>query len=173
MKVAIIGGGTRTGWSAAFIITALIVGVLPFGQSRAAAVWTEVGPSYPRANVVVDGSMVQVVLGFEVSVDHERSTLTLRSAQGDQELRPRLESAPNYLFSIVGRLAPGAYELVWEARLAGGQIRRGTLPFTINSDQASASGEHVSRIERNARRTTARPVASLAEAHEAGRAAEQ
>jgi hypothetical protein len=165
----------RTGRSAAVFITALMGEVLSFGQSRATPVWTDVVPSYPRVNVVVDGSVVHATLGFEVPVDHELSTLTLRSGQGRQELRPRLESAPNYLFSNLGRLAPGAYELAWEARLAGGQIRRGTVPFTINSEQASVSAEHVSRIERERHREagTARPVAPPAGRPQAGRAAEQ
>lgn len=119
-----------------------MIGAVLLGISYAETVSTSVVTSYPKANVVVDGSMVQIALGFEVPVDHQRSTLTLRSREGDRHLRPRLESAPKYLFSIVAGLAPGAYELVWEARLSGGQIRSGTIPFTVNSSQAGVSGEH-------------------------------
>jgi methionine-rich copper-binding protein CopC len=79
--------------------------------------------------------MVDIVLGFEVPVDHQRSTLTLRSDQGERELRPRLESAPNYLFGTAGRLVPGTYELDWSAWLSDGQIRSGKLPFTVNSSR--------------------------------------
>jgi methionine-rich copper-binding protein CopC len=91
--------------------------------------------SHPKAHDVVDGSMVDIVLGFNVPVDHERSTLTLRSGQGDRQLRPRLESAPNYLFGTAGRLVPGAYELEWSAWLSGGQIRSGRIPFTVDSSR--------------------------------------
>jgi methionine-rich copper-binding protein CopC len=132
----------------ASIVAALIIGALSLESSRAETVSTGVVTSYPKADDVLDGSMVDIVLGFEVPVDHERSTLTLRSGQGERQLRPRLESAPNYLFSTVGGLAPGAYELDWEARLSGGQIRSGTIPFTVNSSPARVSGEHVSRMER-------------------------
>lgn len=100
-----------------------------------------------KANDAVNGLKVQISLDFGMPVDHQRSTLTLRSIQGDRQLRPRLEASPNYLFSIVGRLPPGDDELVWEARLSGGQIRSGTIPFTVNSSQAGVSGEHVSRVE--------------------------
>jgi methionine-rich copper-binding protein CopC len=165
----------RTVRLVAVIVAALMIGALPLGISRAAPVWTGVVTAYPTANDVVDGSMVQINLGFEVPVNHERSTLTLRSGQGDRQLRPRLESAPNHLFSIVGGLAPGAYELVWEARLANGQIRSGTIPFTINPNQASVSIEHVSRVEseRHHESESSRPAAPPVKAPETGRAAEQ
>ena len=154
-------------------ITAVTIGALPFGSSGATPVSTGVVTSYPKVNDVVDGPMVQIALGFEVPVDHERSTLTLRSGQGDRQLRPRLESAPNHLFSIVGGLAPGAYELVWEARLANGQIRSGTIPFTINPNQASVSIEQVSRVESDRHHESAGPAAPPVNVPGAGRAAEQ
>jgi methionine-rich copper-binding protein CopC len=163
----------RTVRLVAVVVAALMIGALPLGISRAGTVSTGVVTSYPKANDIVDGSMVQIALGFEVPVDHERSTLTLRSGQGDRQLRPRLESAPNYLFSIVAGLAPGAYELVWEARLAGGQIRTGTIPFTVNSSQASASGEHVSRVERERHQApgSSRPAAAPVKGPEVGQIA--
>jgi hypothetical protein len=91
--------------------------------------------------------MVQVHLCFEAPVDHERSTLTLKSREAVRQLIPRLEAATDCLFSIVGRLAPGAYDLVWEARLSGGQTENSTIPFTVKSSQATVSDEHVSRVE--------------------------
>jgi methionine-rich copper-binding protein CopC len=128
----------------ASIVAALIIGALPPESSGAETVSTGVVTSYPKANEVVDGSMVDISLSFEAPVDHQRSTLTLRSSQGDRQLRPRLESAPNYLFGVAGRLAPGAYELAWTAWLSGGQIRSGTIPFTVHSSQVRVSGAHVS-----------------------------
>jgi uncharacterized membrane protein YkgB/methionine-rich copper-binding protein CopC len=123
------------------MVAALMIGALPLGISRARTGSMDVVASYPKPNDVVDGSMFQISLRFDLPVDHKRSTLTLRSREGVLQLRPRLESAPNYLFSIAGPLAPGAYELVWEARLSGGQTRRGTIPFTVKSSQPSASDE--------------------------------
>jgi hypothetical protein len=51
--------------------------------------------------------------------------------QGDQPLHPRLESEPNTLFTPVGRLPPGRYELHWEAVEMGGAVSRGTIPFRV------------------------------------------
>jgi methionine-rich copper-binding protein CopC len=127
----------------AYIVAAWIIGALSFERSLAATASTGVVTSHPKANEIVDGSMVDIVLGFEVPVDHERSTLNLRSGRGDRQLRPRLESAPNYLFGTAGRLVPGAYQLEWTALLSGGQFRSGTIPFTVASSrgQVSASSE--------------------------------
>jgi methionine-rich copper-binding protein CopC len=115
----------------ASIVAALIVLAPSLESPRAETVSPGIVTSDPMPNDVVEGSMVDIILGFEVPVDHERSTLTLRNGNGYRQLRPRLESAPNYLFGIAGRLAPGAYELEWTAWLSGGQIRTGTIPFTV------------------------------------------
>jgi methionine-rich copper-binding protein CopC len=138
---------SRTIWRVSVIATALIIGGLPLGTSRADTGSMDLVRSYPKPNDVVDGSMVQVHLCFEAPVDHERSTLTLRSRGPIRQLRPRLEAATDCLFSIPGRLAPGDYDLVWEAWLSGGQTDSGTIPFTVRSSQASSSDERVSRIE--------------------------
>jgi hypothetical protein len=107
----------------------LTVGGHWFGSSRAETALADAIASYPKANDIVDGSMVDIVLAFQVPVDRERPTLILRSSPGDRPLRPRLESATNYLFSVAGRLNHGAYELFWEARLSGGQSSNGTIRF--------------------------------------------
>ena len=120
------------------IVAAFTIGVLPSGMTRAATASTSVVSSYAKANDAADGSMIQISLGFKVPVDHQRSTLILRSVRGDRQLRPRLDSSPNYLFSIVGRLPPGDYELVWEARLSDGQQSSGTLSFTAKPGQDTA-----------------------------------
>lgn len=130
---------SRTVRRAGVMVAALIIGTLPLETSRAQTGLMGVVASYPRANDVVDGSAFQISLRFDLPVDHERSTLTLRTRQDVRQLRPRLGSATNYLFSIAGPLAPGAYELIWEARLSGGQTRSGTIPFTVKSSQPSVS----------------------------------
>jgi methionine-rich copper-binding protein CopC len=62
------------------IVAAFMIGGLPSGITRAATASTSVVTTYPKANDAVDGSMVQISLGFKVPVDHQRSVLTLRSA---------------------------------------------------------------------------------------------
>ena len=122
----------------AVMLAAFMIGVLPLGITHAETAPTSVVTTYPKANDVIYGSLVQISLGFEVPVNHLRSTLTLKGAQGDRQLRPRLESAPNHLFSLVGRLPPGDYELVWEALLSDGQHSSGTISFTVKSRQDAA-----------------------------------
>ena len=128
-------------------VAALMIGIIPLGVDRAATVSTVIVTPNLGSNDVVDRSTVQIFLGFDVPVDHQKSTLTLKSPQGDRQLKPRLESAPNYLFSIAGNLAPGAYELAWQARLPGGQTQSGIIPFMIASRRASVSDKHASRTE--------------------------
>jgi methionine-rich copper-binding protein CopC len=123
----------------AAIVAALTIGGLPLGNSRAETESTGVITSYPKPNDIVDGTMVDVALVFQMPVDHQRSTLTLRSSEGDRQLRPRLESAPNYLFGVAGRLPPGPYELFWEARLPGGQSASGTIPFTVKPSHQTST----------------------------------
>jgi methionine-rich copper-binding protein CopC len=138
---------SRTSRRVGVTIAALIIGGLPLGTLHAETRSMDVVRSSPKPNDVVDGSMVSVHLCFEAPVDHERSTLTLRSRDAVRQLRPRLEAATDCLFSIVGRLAPGDYDLVWEARLSDGQTDSGTIPFSVMSSQARSSDKRVSRIE--------------------------
>jgi methionine-rich copper-binding protein CopC len=128
---------------AAAMIAVLMSPALPLKAPSAEAASTGIVSTYPKANDVVYGSTVQISLGFEVPVDHERSTLLLKSDLGDRQLCPRLESAPNYLSGIAGHLAPGAYELIWVARLSDGRTSTGTLPFTLKSTPATAEGSNM------------------------------
>ena len=125
----------RRGQLATVTVAALIIGALPFGITRAEMVSKSVTPTYSKSNDVEYGSLVRISLGFEAPVDHQKSMLTLKSARGDRQLRPRLESAPNYLFVSVGHLPPGDYELVWQALLSDGQHSRGAISFTVKSRQ--------------------------------------
>jgi methionine-rich copper-binding protein CopC len=83
-------------------VAMFLIEALPLSISCAEITSTGVVVSHPATNDAVDGSMVQISLDFGVPVDHERSTLTLNSSQGHRQVRPRLESAPNYLFGIAG-----------------------------------------------------------------------
>jgi hypothetical protein len=135
-KSAVRGSGTIRRME--LLVAASVVGVLWFGTLEAGSGSTGVIRSYPEPHDIVDGSMVQVHLCFEAPVDHERSTLPLGSSEAIRQLRPRLEEATDCLFTIVGRLAPGDYELVWGARLLGGRVDNGTLPITVVSSQERA-----------------------------------
>jgi methionine-rich copper-binding protein CopC len=126
------------------IVATVLIGALSPEIPRAETESTDVVASYPSANVVVDGSMVQISLRFEEPVDHRRSTLTLKSGQGNRQLRPRLNSAPNYLFGEAGGLAPGAYELEWTARLADGRSASGTIPFTVKPSGQQSTAHVIS-----------------------------
>ena len=112
-------------------IAALIMGSPLLATAQAGSEPNNIVTSFPRAHEVVDGSMVLVSLRFDVPVDHQSARFLLKSNEGVRELRARLRSAPKDLFSIVGHLMPGAYELLWEARLADGRSAKGTIPFTV------------------------------------------
>jgi methionine-rich copper-binding protein CopC len=79
----------------------------------------------------MDGSATSFAIRFDRPVDHARSRLTLVTPQGDRSLQPRLEAEPNTLFSPIGRLEPGGYELRWEAVEPGGAVSRGAIPFRV------------------------------------------
>jgi methionine-rich copper-binding protein CopC len=87
--------------------------------------------SFPVVDQVMDGSATSFAIRFDQPVDHVRSRLILVTPQGERALQPRRETEPNTLFSPVGRLPPGAYELRWEAVEMGGAVARGTIPFRV------------------------------------------
>jgi methionine-rich copper-binding protein CopC len=124
-------GNSQTTRRSGVVVTALMIGALLLGTMRAESETMGIIASSPKAHDVVDGSMVSVSLRLDAPVDHERSRLLLKSDQGVRELKPRLGSAPNYLFSIAGHLTPGAYELVWKAQLSDGRTTSGTIPFNV------------------------------------------
>jgi len=113
------------------VITALAIVTPLLVTAQAGSQSIDIVTSSPRAHDVVDGSMVVVALQFDAPVDHQRSQFLLKGSRGVRKLRPRLRSAPKYLFSIVGHLMPGAYELEWDARLSDGRNIKGTIPFTV------------------------------------------
>jgi len=85
----------------------------------------------PQINEIMDGSAVAFALRFDRPIDHKRSSLTLLGGGGSKALRVRLDAQPNTLYSALGRLAPGAYELRWRARANDGEMLAGGFPFTV------------------------------------------
>ena len=67
----------------------------------------------PAVTQLMDGNTLAFALRFDQPINHYRSTLTLVTPDGTSMLRPRLSAQPNTLYSAIGRLKPGAYELRW------------------------------------------------------------
>jgi methionine-rich copper-binding protein CopC len=75
----------------------------------------------PAVTQLLDGNTLAFALRFDQPINHYRSTLTLVTPDGKSILRPRLSAQPNTLYSAIGRLMPGAYELRWQAYAASGE----------------------------------------------------
>jgi len=89
--------------------------------------------SYPMVNQIMDGTATSFAIRFDGPINHVTSRLTLLTPSGTRPLHPRLDSEPNTLFSAVGALPPGSYELQWEARSMSGEVSRGTIPFKVSA----------------------------------------
>jgi methionine-rich copper-binding protein CopC len=85
----------------------------------------------PAVTQLIDGNTLAFALRFDQPINHYRSTLTLVTPDGTSMLRPRLSAQPNTLYSAIGRLMPGAYELRWQAYAASGETWEGAVPFTV------------------------------------------
>jgi methionine-rich copper-binding protein CopC len=89
--------------------------------------------SYPMVNQIMDGTATSFSIRFDGPIDHVASQLTLVIPSGTRPLHARLDSEPNTLFSPVGALPPGSYELQWEARSMSGEVSKGTIPFKVSA----------------------------------------
>ena len=89
--------------------------------------------SYPMVNQIMDGTATSFSIRFDGPIDHVASHLTLVTPSGTRPLHARLDSEPNTLFSAVGALPPGSYELQWEARSMSGDVSKGTIPFKVSA----------------------------------------
>jgi methionine-rich copper-binding protein CopC len=85
----------------------------------------------PAVTEITDGGALAFALRFDQPVNHYLSTLTLLTPDGTSMLRVRLSAQPNTLYSAIGRLTPGSYELRWHAHAANGEILVGMIPFTV------------------------------------------
>jgi len=99
------------------------------GDGRAAKM--SLMESYPAVNEIMDGSATSFALRFDGPVDHQRARFTLIGPMGTRTLRARLNSEPNTLFTAIGKLPPGDYELDWQARAPSGEISEGRIPFHV------------------------------------------
>jgi methionine-rich copper-binding protein CopC len=90
----------------------------------------------PSAIDVTEGQSNHFAVRFDRPVDHAHSTLTIvRDGRVVEALEPRLESAPNVLFSRVPALATGEYVLHWSVRTSASDgLVQGDIPFSVNND---------------------------------------
>ncbi len=114
-------------------IVALAFAVAGLSWSACWARQMSVMGSFPMVNEIMDGRATSFSIRFDGPVDHALSRLTLVTPHGTRALHARLDSAPNTLFTAVGDLPPGSYELRWEARSMDGEISQGTIPFAVSA----------------------------------------
>jgi methionine-rich copper-binding protein CopC len=89
--------------------------------------------SKPRAETIIHGRHSAYVVRFDQPIDHAASRLEIR--QGDkivENLRPRLDSAPDVLFAASETPSAGHYVLYWRARSANGETSEGSIPFSTS-----------------------------------------
>jgi methionine-rich copper-binding protein CopC len=89
--------------------------------------------SFPMVDQIMDGRSTSFSIRFDGPIDHAASRLTLVTPHGVRSLRARLNSEPNTLFTAVGTLPAGNYELRWEARAMDGEVSKGIIPFKVSA----------------------------------------
>ncbi len=114
-------------------IMALAFAVASLSWSACWARQMSVVGSFPMVNEIMDGRATSFSIRFDGPVDHARSRLTLVTPHGSRALHARLDSEPNTLFTAVGALPPGRYELRWEARSMDGDVSKGVIPFEVSA----------------------------------------
>jgi methionine-rich copper-binding protein CopC len=109
---------------------AILLGTCTVATPIRAKPMTVVG-SFPMVNQIMEGSATSFSIRFDGPVAHGSAHLTLVTPSGNRSLRARLGSEPNTLFTAVGTLPPGAYELRWEVQAMDGQRSAGAIPFKV------------------------------------------
>ena len=74
---------------------------------------------------------VAFALRFDRLIDHAGSRLDLSDGRSSRRLVPRLNAQPNTLFTAVGKLQSGDYELTWTAKSRDGDILAGSFSFRV------------------------------------------
>ena len=122
-----------SGDKARTLILALTLAVASLPWSGCWARQMSVLESFPMVNQMMEGTATSFSIRFDGPVDHAASRLTLVTPSGARTLHARLDSEPNTLFTAVGRLPSGSYELRWEARAMDGEMSKGTIPFKVRA----------------------------------------
>jgi methionine-rich copper-binding protein CopC len=113
-------------------ITLSLIAASLSAESCWAKTMTVVG-SFPMVNQIMNGSATSFSIRFDGPVAHGSARLTLVTPTGNRSLRARLGSEPNTLFTAVGALPPGSYELRWLVRGKDGAPSKGMIPFTVST----------------------------------------
>ena len=114
----------------AIILGALLSAALSIGPCSARSM--TVMESFPMVNQIMDGSATSFSIRFDGPIAHGSARLTLITPRASQALRARLESEPNTLYTAVGALPPGAYELRWQVHAMDGTLSKGVIPFKVS-----------------------------------------
>ena len=86
----------------------------------------------PKPSEVISGQPYEIVLEFNVRVDHKRSRLILVAADdSSQMLEISEKSETQYLRATLNHQKPGHYRLRWEVLAQDGHVTRGDIPFEI------------------------------------------
>ena len=91
--------------------------------------------SAPKAEAVIGEPGSAFFVRFDRPMDHAHSRLAIwRDGRRDEQLQPRLQSAPDVLFARAPTLPPGQYMLRWTVRtMEGIKVIEGDIPFTIKT----------------------------------------
>jgi len=114
------------------IVALTFAASLPWSAACWARSMSVVG-SFPMVDQIMDGRATSFSIRFDGPIDHAASRLTLVTPHGVRSLRARLDSEPNTLFTAVGALPAGNYELRWEARAMDGEVSKGIIPFKVSA----------------------------------------
>jgi methionine-rich copper-binding protein CopC len=89
--------------------------------------------STPADHSVVHGPSISIVLRYNSRVDARRSTLAIMNA-GPSHAKAQLTMEPQKSPSELrahAHLAPGKYEILWQALATDGHLTRGVVTFTV------------------------------------------
>ena len=100
--------------------------------TRAASAHAVLVRSSPAINATVEGPDVPVTIKFSSRVDGARSTLTLKSPDGQaRPLTIEQQSSPDTVTAHAPRLVPGEYAIQWQVLATDGHVTRGEIPFRV------------------------------------------
>jgi methionine-rich copper-binding protein CopC len=119
------------------ILTALMTASVIAARVQAATVSPDADGAepHPQSSRLVSGRAVAFAVTFDHIVSHSGSQLTLVTPAGDTRRIPiRLVAQPNTLYTSIGDLEPGDYQLQWNAQAVDGTRLHGSLRFSIGQD---------------------------------------
>lgn len=90
--------------------------------------------SVPAVGAVLKAADTEIVLHYNSRIDHQRSRLTLVSADGKPRSIPiEQESQPDVIAAKLPGLMPGEYRLRWQVLAIDGHLTRGDIPFSVQA----------------------------------------